>query len=107
MGNLFNYRKKIKNIKLQFKPKDEIGGMECIMNSFYLIADKITNGKNISTYKMFLVLSVVTGLIGMSVITVPFFITGKICWQIMTIIIGYPTTFCGLFGGTIYLYRKD
>lgn len=56
---------------------------------------------------MFLVLSVVTWLIGMSVITVPFFITGKISWQIMTIIIGYPTTFCGLFGGTIYLYRKD
>lgn len=93
MGNLFNYRKKIKNIKLQFKPKDEIGGMECIMNSIYLIADKITKGKNISTYKMFLVLSVVTWLIGMSVITVPFFITGKISWQIMTIIIGYPTTF--------------
>lgn len=78
MGNLFNYRKKIKIIKLQFEPKDEIGGMECIMNSIYLIADKITKGKNISTYKMFLVLSVVTWLIGMSVITVPFFITGKI-----------------------------
>lgn len=77
------------------------------MNNIYLIAEKITKGKNISTYKMFLVLSVVTWLIGMSVITVPFFITGKISWQIMTIIIGYPTTFCGLFGGTIYLYHKD